>query len=411
MSKYTQILAQNADQVTKRPRAVTMCASIALAVALTGTLASAAPAPQETPLRHYLSEKRVALEKLEKSPAAKETQTLKASVTAESRSGVRRLRIRDFQYLSDSGRDFGGYNLGAGSWDTEVGVLASAVADEFVVQAAAQKIPLDGVDVIFTSHPDDATTEKTRKVAYPRNLTYVAYIDSPASAAQLEQLRVSVEKASAILNLVTEAQPIAHGEVILTASPAQRDPNLPPGLRDFLVEKRAAILRKQEEAKAGKTPTPYALRAHANVEPRTGVRNTWTGDGNFLLLHDSRKDLAGYGLAPTVEEHQVGVLGTCLTHIFEIQAATKQVVLDSLQVRVEAKLTPRTGIGAANPPRYRDVKYTVHIESPASAAQIDDLRQAVEASCPVYNLLKDPQAIKGSVVRGRYDPSVFTKAS
>ncbi|NIJ38508.1 putative OsmC-like protein [Sphingopyxis panaciterrae] len=77
-------------------------------------------------------------------------------------------------------------------------------------------------------------------------------------------------------------------------------------------------------------------------------------------------------------------------------------VLDSLEVRVEGKLTPRIGAGTTQPPRYQDLKYTVHIESPASAAEIDGLRQAVEATCPVYNLLKDGQAVKGSVVRGRY---------
>ena len=37
---------------------------------------------------------------------------LSASVKAEGRSGVRRIRIRDFQIISDSGPDFAGYNSG-----------------------------------------------------------------------------------------------------------------------------------------------------------------------------------------------------------------------------------------------------------------------------------------------------------
>lgn len=367
---------------------------------LVGIAASAAAfADSPGSLRDQL-ERRAALQESQ-ARTRSETQTLEARVTAESRSGVRRLRIRDFQYLSDSGRDFGGYNLGAGSWDTEVAVLASAIADEFVIQAAAQKIPVDGIDVLFTSHPDDPTAEKARKVAYPRNLSYVAYIDSPATDAQLEALRQAVEKTSPVLNLISAGYPIPHGEIILKPSPATRDSELPPGLRDFLVEKRGAILRRDRRA-ATNPPKPYALRAVATVEPATGIRTTRTGDGNFQIVHDSRKEFGGYGLAPTVEEHQIGVLGTCLTHIFEIQAATKQVVLDSLEVRVEGQLTPRIGSGAAQPPRYQGIKYTVHIESPATAAQIDGLRQAVEATCPVYNLLKDGQAVKGSLVRGRY---------
>ena len=68
-------------------------------------------------LREYLSQKRAAL--LQRREAAKANGTrphiLQAKVTAEGRSGVRRIRIRDFQIISDSGPDFAGYNLGPGS--------------------------------------------------------------------------------------------------------------------------------------------------------------------------------------------------------------------------------------------------------------------------------------------------------
>ncbi|NIJ38507.1 hypothetical protein FHR22_003218 [Sphingopyxis panaciterrae] len=119
-------------------------------------------------------------------------------------------------------------------------MLASAIADEFAIQAAAQKIAVDHIAVEFTSYPDDPTIEKARKVAYPRNLTYVAYIDSKATDAQLAALRTSVEKTSPVLNLISAGYPIPHGEIILKPSPATHNADLPPGLRDFLVEKRAA---------------------------------------------------------------------------------------------------------------------------------------------------------------------------
>ncbi len=359
--------------------------------------AAAGAETSASPLSDYLTRKQAALKALEQK--ATTPTSITAKVTAESRSGVRRLRIRDYQYLSDSDRSFGGYSLGAGSWDTEVGVLASAVADEFVVQASRSGIALDGVEVVFTSHPDDAATEKTHKVRYPRNLSYTAYLETPASDEQLDTLRKAVEQNSAVLALVTEPQPISHGKVVHTPSAATRDPNLPPGLRDFLVEKRQAILRRAEEAKAGKSD-PYALHARARVEPNTGLREVRTGDRDFQLIHDSSPALLGYGLAPTVEEHQLGVLGTCLTHIFEIQAATRQVVLDSLEVQVEGTLAPRAGKGITSAPRYSDIRYTVNVESPAPSADIDQLREAVEASCPVYNLLKDAQTVKGEVKRG-----------
>ncbi len=75
--------------------------------------------------------------------------------------------------------------------------------------------------------------------------------------------------------------------------------------------------------------------------------------------------------------------GTCLTHIFEVQAATRQVVLDSLELTVEGEVTPRFGKGITAPARYQNIRYNIRIESPASAAEIDGLREAVEGKLPV----------------------------
>lgn len=389
-----------------RKRLALRAAALVAALVIPAACAAESASPPASPLATHLAAKREAIA----ASRPTETQKLTASVTAESRSGVRRLRVDGFQLLSDSDRDYAGYSLGAGSWDTQIAVLASAVADEFIIQAAAQNIPLDSLDVIFTSRPDDPSTQQQGRVRYPRNLGYVAHIESSASDEQLEALRQSVERISPVLNLVSASQSIGHGEVIHTPSPALRDPALPPGLRDFLVEKRAAILRRQERARQPRPEQTQpaeapGLRAHASVEPHTGLRQVVTGDGQFRFLHDSSANLVGYGLAPTVEQHQLGVLGTCLTHIFEIQAATRQVVLDSLEVRLEADLSPRVGSGDAAPPRYSNVRYTVHVESPASPEEITGLRDAVEASCPLYNLLKDEQTIQGEVARGRYVPS------
>jgi len=348
------------------------------------------------PLTAYLTRLKQSLQ----ADAAGQQRRLQARVSAESRSGVRRLRVRDFQVLSDSDRNLAGYSLGAGSWDTEVGVLASAVAQEFVVQAALSDVPLESVEVVFTSH-QDAQPRPAGQVAYPRNLQYTAYIVSSASDAALEGLRARVQRESPVLTLVGEPQDIYHGRVVYTPSAAQPPAGSPPGLRDFLVEKRAALLRRDVASRANGGSSP-PLRAVASVEGGTGVRDVRIGDTGFQVIHDVPREAGGFDLGLTVEEHQLGVMGTCLTHIFEIQAAQRQVVLDTLEVHVEGTLTPRRP-GA--PSRLRDVRYTVHIASPAPAQDIDALRAAVEAVCPIYNLLKDPQSIGGRVVRGHAQPT------
>jgi len=358
---------------------------------------------QASPLRSYLAAKREAIQAQSAKPGT--PTAIHAKVTAESRSGVRRLRIGptgEFQYISDSGRNYAGYNLGAGSWDSLVGTLASSVADEYVVQAAVQGVPLDGLDVVFTSIPE----RKSETLAYPNNLSYVAYIDSPATDAQLQALKRAVHENSSAIDLVTRPQQVSHAEVEYHHSAAERDPKLPPGLRDFITEeKRPAVLARQVKPGAAKAKPaePETLVARAHVEPRTGLRRVFLGkDGYHQQLHDSAPGLLGYGLAPTVEEHLLGVTGTCLTHIFEVQAASRNVLLDSLELTVDGQVSPRFGSNVRSPARYSDIRYKVRIESPASEQEIDALRQSVEATCPLYNLVKDEQKLEGSIVRGAY---------
>jgi len=358
---------------------------------------------QASPLRTYLAAKREAIQAQSARPGT--PIAIHGKVTAESRSGVRRLRIGptgEFQYISDSGRNYAGYNLGAGSWDSLVGTLASAVADEYIVQAAVQNVPLDGLDVVFTSIPE----RKSETLAYPNNLSYVAYIDSPATDAQLQALKRAVHENSSAIDLVTRPQQVSHAEVEYHHSAAERDPKLPPGLRDFITEeKRPAVLARQVKPGAGKAKPaePETLVARAHVEPRTGLRRVFLGkDGYHQQLHDSAPGLLGYGLAPTVEEHLLGVTGTCLTHIFEVQAASRNVLLDSLELTVDGQVSPRFGSNVRSPARYSDIRYKVRIESPASEQEIDALRQSVEATCPLYNLVKDEQKLEGSIVRGAY---------
>ncbi len=378
------------------------------ATALSALLLLAAPLAfsaegTASPLRDYLTAKQAAIQTQQAQPGV--PTAIHAKVTAESRSGVRRLRIGEtgeFQYISDSGRNYAGYNLGAGSWDSLVGTLASAVADEYVVQAAVQGLPLDGLDVVFTSIPE----RKSETLAYPNNLSYVAYIDSPATEAQLQALKRAVHENSSAIDLVTKPHQVSHAEVDYIQSPATRDPKLPPGLRDFITEeKRPAVLARQVKPADGKKKPsePETLVARAHVEPRTGLRRVFLGkDGYHQQLHDSAPGLLGYGLAPTVEEHLLGVTGTCLTHIFEVQAASRNVLLDSLELTVDGQLSPRFGSNVTSPARFSDIRYKVRIESPASAQEIDALRQSVEATCPLYNLVKDEQKLEGRIVRGAY---------
>jgi uncharacterized OsmC-like protein len=359
-------------------------------------------------LRLFQTRLRSAIFLLKGRPDQDQPLKLSGSVTAESRTGVRRLRIRNFQILSDGGRETAEFELGAGSWPSVVGVLGSAVAGDFLTQAAVRGIPIDELEVVFTSRPRAARPQgKGARVIYPQALAYTAFIVSPASDANLEELRAAVERLSPVLNLVTQSQKIDHGRLIYTPTPSQREGTTLGGLREFLEDKHAATQgatppegRKGAASLARNDGRP-PLRAHVKVEGGTGIRHIRTDVRNFQVIHDYPRYLAGHNLGPVPEEHLLGTMITCLTHIYEIEAAKKRVVLDTLELEVEGTLTTHLGNTSA-PPTFKDIHYTVRIGSPESRETIEELQRSVEAVCPIYNMLKNPQPIAGRIVRGPY---------
>jgi uncharacterized OsmC-like protein len=167
-------------------------------------------------------------------------------------------------------------------------------------------------------------------------------------------------------------------------------------LNDYLAEKRAAVLARNAAIETG-SAQPLELKAHVRAEGRSGVRRLRIRD--HQVISDSPPDFAGYNLGPSSPELQLGVLGTCVTHIFLIQAAERQVPLESLEVEVTGIIDPRGGKpGHEQTPIWpHEIGYTVHIDSPASQEEIDALFEAVERNCPILNLLRNPQSIRAEV--------------
>jgi uncharacterized OsmC-like protein len=357
-------------------------------------------------LRDFEVRLRSSLFLLKTQPEINEPLKLSGTVTAIGRTGIRRLRIRDFQLLSDGGREAGESNLGAGSWPSVTGALGSALVGDYLVQAAVKDIPIDDLELIFTSKPGTAPSKTTgTQVTYPRNLNYIVFITSPATDAQLEDLRKTVERVSPVFHLVTDGQKVDHAKLYYTQTPLNREGKTLDGLREFLAGKYAAT----QGATPFEGPSPkqapddwrQPLRADIKVEGSTGIRNVRTDVGNFQIIHDYPRYLGGHNLGPVPEEDILGRMITCLTHIYEIEASKRQIKLDTLELKVEGSLTSRLG-NIDNPPTYKDIAYSVYISSPETRETIEQLQKAVESICPIYNMVKDGQPIKGTIVRGPY---------
>ena len=166
-------------------------------------------------------------------------------------------------------------------------------------------------------------------------------------------------------------------------------------LREYLAQKKLAV--QAREARDPAKIEAKRLAAHASALGRSGIRRIRIRD--FQILTDSEDDYAGYDVGPASPELQLGVLGSCLTHVFLIHAAKHDVPLDSIEVDITAKIDPRGGKpGYENiPVNPHDIQYKVTLESPADRATIDRLHAIVESACPILHLLKNPQHISGTV--------------
>lgn len=169
-------------------------------------------------LREFLAEKLAAVREVQTRPD--EPQAISAVTTVEGRSGVRRVRIRDHQVITDSGPHLAGFNLGPTAPELQLAALGSCLSHTFLIQAAMQGIQLDAVEVEVsaTISPRAGQTVGDEPPVIPRELTYVARIESSASEGELEELQRAVERACPLYQLVSTPHEIRGG--IAATAPA-----------------------------------------------------------------------------------------------------------------------------------------------------------------------------------------------
>ena len=83
-------------------------------------------------------------------------ETVSATCVADDATGVRKLRMRDWEIVGDSGPDFGGWSLGPSSPELFCGVISTCLTHTYLIAAATLDIPLDRVEVTVSSTNNDA---------------------------------------------------------------------------------------------------------------------------------------------------------------------------------------------------------------------------------------------------------------
>jgi uncharacterized OsmC-like protein len=162
-------------------------------------------------LDKYLDRKREGMAKVRaEAPTdpADRKQHLSAQVIAEGLSGIRRVKIRDFQIVTDTGPAIGGFDLGPRAPELLLGALGSCISHTILIQAALQQIPIDSL-VVDVSGDIDSLAGHTDVPGAVTSISYTVTVDSSASPAQIEGLTSLLGAICPVHNVIEHAQPLS----------------------------------------------------------------------------------------------------------------------------------------------------------------------------------------------------------
>jgi putative redox protein len=164
-----------------------------------------------------------------------------------------------------------------------------------------------------------------------------------------------------------------------------------------------------ESYKAAFEQTQAALRDEPAAAAATFVASSQQVAGltseaairQFQLTVDEPEQLGGTDKGPNPVELVLAALGTCQEITYRLYADAMGIPLDGISVKLEGNLDLR-GFFSVDPSiraGYEAIDATVTIDSPASDADLARLKEAVDAHCPVLDIISKPVPVKLSMAR------------
>jgi len=112
----------------------------------------------------------------------------------------------------------------------------------------------------------------------------------------------------------------------------------------------------------------------------------------FSLTVDEPLNLGGTDAGPNPVELVLAALATCQEITYRAYATALGIPLESVSVKLEGSLDLRGFFGVKDDVRagYNEIRSVVDLKSSASAADLAKLKNAVDAHCPVLDILRAP---------------------
>ena len=136
-------------------------------------------------------------------------------------------------------------------------------------------------------------------------------------------------------------------------------------------------------------------KARATFASRSQLREGFHSEA-LLREHrvtvDEPPSLGGTDKGPNPVELVLAALGTCQEITYRAYAAALGIPLEGVRVELEGDLDLRGffAVDESVRPGYQGVRGTVHLTSSAKPEVLEQLRQAVNAHCPVLDIIANP---------------------
>lgn len=142
--------------------------------------------------------------------------------------------------------------------------------------------------------------------------------------------------------------------------------------------------------------------AQVTFESTSGLKDGFHSEVSIRehgLTVDEPESLGGTDKGPNPVELVLAALGTCQEITYRAYAAAMGIPVDNVSVTVEGDIDLRGffAVDESVRPGYGAMRGTVHIESSASAEQIEQLRGAVNAHCPVLDIITNQVPVELTV--------------
>lgn len=146
-----------------------------------------------------------------------------------------------------------------------------------------------------------------------------------------------------------------------------------------------------------KRPSIGKSTATTNIKVRNGTTCEIIASGKKLIC-DVGEEMGGNDAGPGPGILERGALGSCLAIGYATWAAHMKIPIENIEVKVESDFDARGQFGIADkPPGFKELRYTVSIESPATKAKVLELIEKADTHSPVLDDFKRPIPIKREI--------------